>query len=153
LNGYWFNFDTLERKPMRDVSEFILKQVDDKYTITSPSMLRAIHNSKGFGGGLKPIEEYSWTITTKQNRVPNSGIVAIGNGKYRLLTELECWRLMGFDDEDYYKVASEHPTRKNMTNGTLYKQAGNSIVVQVLEAIFKQIIDMGVIDDGSIKIY
>ncbi|EGQ4064780.1 TPA: hypothetical protein I1489_002580, partial [Staphylococcus pseudintermedius] len=47
----------------------------------------------------------------------------------------------------------EHPTRKNMTNGTLYKQAGNSIVVQVLEAIFKQIIDMGVIDDGSIKIY
>ncbi|EIQ0328955.1 DNA cytosine methyltransferase [Staphylococcus pseudintermedius] len=153
LDGHWFNFDTLERKPMRSVSEFILDHADDKYTITSPSMLRAINKRNGFGGGLKPIKEYSWTITTKQNRVPNSGIVPIGNGKYRLLTELECWRLMGFDDEDYYKVANEHPTRKNATNGTLYKQAGNSIVVQVLEAIFKQIIDMGVINDGSIRIY
>ncbi|EGQ1714664.1 DNA cytosine methyltransferase [Staphylococcus pseudintermedius] len=153
LDGHWFNFDALEHRPTRNVSEFILKQVDDKYTITSPSMLRAINNRSGFGGGLKPIEKYSWTITTKQNRVPNSGIVPLGNGKYRLLTELECWRLMGFDDEDYYKVASEHPTRKNATNGTLYKQAGNSIVVQVLEAIFKQIIDMGVINDESIKIY
>ncbi|EGQ4404679.1 DNA (cytosine-5-)-methyltransferase [Staphylococcus pseudintermedius] len=153
LDGYWFNFDTLERKPMCNISEFVLKQVDDKYTITSPSMLRAINKRNGFGGGLKPIEEFSWTITTKQNRVPNSGIVPIGNGKYRLLTELECWRLMGFDDEDYYKVANEHPTRKNMTNGTLYKQAGNSIVVQVLEAIFKQIIDMRVINDESLRIY
>ena len=48
---------------------------------------------------------------------------------------------MGFDDEDYHKVASEHTTRPKFTNGTLYKQAGNSIVVQVLEAIFKQVID------------
>ncbi|MCP6640029.1 DNA cytosine methyltransferase, partial [Klebsiella pneumoniae] len=122
--------------------DYLLDQVDDKYTINSPSMLKAINKRKGFGGGLKPIEEFSWTITTKQNRVPNSGIVELGNGKYRLLTELECWRLMGFDDEDYYKVASEHPTRANCTNGTLYKQAGNSIVVQVLEAIFEQVLQV-----------
>lgn len=127
---------------MKDVQDYLLDQVDDKYTINSPSMLKAINKHNGFGGGLKPIEDYSWTITTKQNRVPNSGIVELGNGKYRLLTELECWRLMGFDDEDYYKVASEHPTRGNYTNGTLYKQAGNSIVVQVLEAIFEQVLQV-----------
>ncbi|WP_369041143.1 DNA cytosine methyltransferase [Staphylococcus chromogenes] len=140
LNGHWFNFNNLQYKPMRDVKEFLLDKADDKYTIKTPSMLKMINKRGGFGGGLKPITEYSWTITTKQNRCPNSGIVPIGNGQYRLLTELECWRLMGFDDEDYYKVLNEHPTRKNMTNGTLYKQAGNSIVVQVLEEIFIEVL-------------
>lgn len=140
LNGNTFDFDTLENKPMDNIETYLLDDVDEKYTIKSPSMLRAINKRNNFGGGLKPIEEYSWTITTKQNRCPNSGIIPIGNGQYRLLTELECWRLMGFDDEDYYKVANEHITRKNTTNGTLYKQAGNSIVVQVLETIFKQVI-------------
>ncbi|MFV9420977.1 DNA cytosine methyltransferase [Staphylococcus sp. Ze7] len=140
LNGNTFDFDTLENKPMDNIETYLLDDVDEKYTIKSPSMLRAINKRNNFGGGLKPIEEYSWTITTKQNRCPNSGIIPIGNGQYRLLTELECWRLMGFDDEDYYKVANEHITRKDTTNGTLYKQAGNSIVVQVLEAIFKQVI-------------
>ncbi|MBF7023725.1 DNA cytosine methyltransferase [Staphylococcus kloosii] len=141
LNGIHFNFETLERKPMANINDYLQSNVDDKYTIKSPSMLKAINKRGGFGGGLKPIEDYSWTITTKQNRCPNSGIVPIGNGEYRLLTELECWRLMGFDDEDYFKVANEHLTRPKFTNGTLYKQAGNSIVVQVLEAIFKQVIE------------
>lgn len=49
----------------------------------------------------------------------------------RKLTPLECWRLMGFDDEDFYK-AKAVPT----SDTQLYKQAGNSIVVKVLEKIF-----------------
>ena len=52
--------------------------------------------------------------------------------RIRKLTPLECWRLMGFTDEDYYKAAEVS------SNTQLYKQAGNSIVVNVLEAIFKQ---------------
>ena len=51
----------------------------------------------------------------------------------RKLTPKECWRLMGFDDEDFYKAAGV-PT----SNTQLYKQAGNSIVVNVLEAVFKE---------------
>lgn len=54
--------------------------------------------------------------------------------RIRKLTPLECWRLMGFDDQDYYKAAEFN------SNTQLYKQAGNSIVVNVLEAIFKQMI-------------
>lgn len=54
--------------------------------------------------------------------------------RIRKLTPLECWRLMGFDDEDFYK-AKNIPT----SNTQLYKQAGNSIVVNVLEVIFKQL--------------
>ena len=51
----------------------------------------------------------------------------------RKITPLESWRLMGFDDEDFNKAAL------HLSNSALYKQAGNSIVVQVLEAIFKNI--------------
>lgn len=53
------------------------------------------------------------------------------NLRIRKLTPKECWRLMGFDDEDFEKAA------KVNSNTQLYKQAGNSIVVNVLEAIFK----------------
>ena len=54
--------------------------------------------------------------------------------RIRKLTPKECWRLMGFEDEDYEKAAQVN------SNTQLYKQAGNSIVVNVLEAIFKQLL-------------
>lgn len=57
----------------------------------------------------------------------------IQNDKMRMLTPLECWRLMGFKDEQFYKAA------KVCSNSQLYKQAGNSIVVNVLEEIFKNL--------------
>ena len=63
----------------------------------------------------------------------------IGKGQYRYLTELECWRLMGFDDKDFEKVAKQHKLNKEKMNGALYKQAGNSICVPILEAIFKEL--------------
>ena len=49
-------------------------------------------------------------------------------------TPLECWRLMGFDDEDFYKAQ-----QSGVSDTQLYKQAGNSIVVNVLEKIFKNL--------------
>lgn len=49
--------------------------------------------------------------------------------RIRKLTPRECWRLMGFSDDDFSKV-------EGISNTQLYKMAGNSIVVQVLEAIF-----------------
>jgi DNA (cytosine-5)-methyltransferase 1 len=54
--------------------------------------------------------------------------------RIRKLTPLECWRLMGFTDEDFHKAETVN------SNTQLYKQAGNSIVVDVLEAIFRQMI-------------
>ena len=55
--------------------------------------------------------------------------------RIRKLTPKECWRLMGFTDEDV-----DNAVAVGISNAQLYKQAGNSIVVQVLEAIFKQMI-------------
>lgn len=54
--------------------------------------------------------------------------------RIRKLTPKECWRLMGFSDEDFEKAAAVN------SNTQLYAQAGNSIVVNVLEAIFKNMI-------------
>ena len=56
------------------------------------------------------------------------------NLRIRKLTPLECWRLMGFDDSDFEKA------QKVNSDTQLYKQAGNSIVVNVLEAIFKNLL-------------
>lgn len=52
--------------------------------------------------------------------------------RIRKLTPRECFRLMGFTDADFDKI-------KGISNTQLYKMAGNSIVVNVLEAIFKQL--------------
>ena len=54
--------------------------------------------------------------------------------KIRKLTPKECWRLMGFDDADFDKAA------RHNSNAQLYKQAGNSIVVDVLAHIFTQML-------------
>ncbi|MBR4396225.1 MAG: DNA cytosine methyltransferase [Methanobrevibacter sp.] len=50
----------------------------------------------------------------------------------RKLTERECWRLMGFTDKDFNKAAGQNSATQ------LYRQSGNSIVRQVLMAIFLQ---------------
>nr|DAE93525.1 MAG TPA: C-5 cytosine-specific DNA methylase [Caudoviricetes sp.] len=55
------------------------------------------------------------------------------------MTERECWRLQGFDDEDFNAALAVHPPNGRM-NRTLYKQAGNSMPVNVLEALFEVII-------------
>lgn len=70
-----------------------------------------------------------------QTLMANDNMGVIENLKIRKLTPKECWRLMGFSDEDFEK-AKNIPT----SNTQLYKQAGNSIVVNVLEKIFRNLL-------------
>ncbi|MEG0577007.1 MAG: DNA cytosine methyltransferase [Bacilli bacterium] len=60
-------------------------------------------------------------------------LINVNSIKIRKLTPRECWRLMGFTDKNFEKVALIN------SNAQLYKQAGNSIVVNVLEAIFRNL--------------
>ena len=70
----------------------------------------------------------------------NTGNVLIKNAtqtsdlRIRKLTPKECFRLMGVKDEDFEKCA------KNQSDSSLYHLAGDSIVVNVLEAIFKELL-------------
>ena len=85
-------------------------------------------NKKVIKDGVSP------TITTRPEGF-KTAILPIHNHRIRKLTPRECWRLMGFSDEDFDKAKSA-----GISNCQLYKQAGNSIVVPVLEAIFKKMI-------------
>ena len=80
--------------------------------------------------------------TTRRGRVGNKitntltcsyNQAVVNEYRIRKLTPLECYRLMGFDDEDFYKASALN------SNSQLYKQAGNSICVNVLEEIFKNL--------------
>ena len=64
----------------------------------------------------------------------------MNNLRIRKLTPKECWRLMGFDDSDFEKASQVN------SNTQLYKQAGNSIVVNVLEAILTNLLLNPIID-------
>ncbi len=95
--------------------------------------------------------EFIKTITTKQDRNPNSGVIEYNNcvqGKanYRYLTSRECFLAMGFDEADYDALIDNNILLANnrpiFSDGKLIKMAGNSIVVNVLEAIFIQICDI-----------
>ena len=86
-----------------------------------------IQKSHGFNQGSKKAMCPSVTASSFEN---NNFLES--DQRIRKLTPLECWRLMGFSDDDFFRAA------KVNSNSQLYKQAGNSIVKQVLMAIFKQ---------------
>lgn len=106
-------------------------------------------NSKIFDEN-KIAKEIVQTITTKQDRHPNSGNLKVDfnndKSKYRFLTPRECFLLMGFEEKDFENlIHNNFETRNNslfFSRDRLYKLAGNSIVVNVLESIFNQVIDL-----------
>lgn len=92
-------------------------------TLGSPTRQRLEVNTKGVSNTITTVQKDNYCIL---NHDPNFRI--------RKLTPKECWRLMGFKDSDFEKA------EKVNSNTQLYKQAGNSIVVNVLESILKNLI-------------
>lgn len=95
-------------------------------------------------------KQFARTITTKQDRHPNSGIIEYRdivltdtNKKYRNLTPRECFLLMGFKESQFDLLIENNAdmglNRKVLSHSKFIQLAGNSIVVQVLEQIFQQI--------------
>lgn len=80
------------------------------------------------------LETNSQGICNTLTSVQKDNLVMEYQYKIRKLTPLECWHLMGFLDEDFYKAEAIN------SNSQLYKQAGNSIVKNVLMAILGQMI-------------
>lgn len=86
---------------------------------------------KGFGN-----QEMNAVIEAKPQKISSlyeKSQNEINDLKIRKLTPRECFRLMGVKDEDFEKV------RKNQSDSSLYHLAGDSIVVNVLMAIFKEL--------------
>lgn len=138
LKGEKFNFDDLIRTPMQDIRDFLEDNdsVPEVYDVTQPSVRNVIGQT-----GIKRatvIKDYAFTITTRQGRTP-AQVIDCGGGRFRYLTELECWRLQGYTDEDFERAKAVHK-RAGRYYTALYKQAGNSIAVPIFESIFRKII-------------
>lgn len=138
LKGEKFNFDDLIRTPMQDIRDFLEDNdsVPEVYDVTQPSVRNVIGQT-----GIKRatvIKDYAFTITTRQDRTP-AQVIDCGGGRFRYLTELECWRLQGYTDEDFERAKAVHK-RAGRYYTALYKQAGNSIAVPIFESIFRKII-------------
>lgn len=108
------------------LKDMLEDEVDDYYYNVCPSMIKALKEGK-----VKDVTnvDYCNTLTTKQARWNNAGMINDNKG-LRYLSGKETWMLMGFSDIDYNKASTKCSLLQ------LYKQAGNSIVVNVLVQIF-----------------
>jgi DNA (cytosine-5)-methyltransferase 1 len=148
-------FEFPEKKELKlKLKDMLEDKVDEKYYLTE-SNIKTINRNFGSKGKILNLDEFSliekMTYPSRINQKINETICptltsAMGTGggnvpvinqkndRLRKLTSKECWRLMGFDDEDFEKA------QKVNSNTQLYKQAGNSIVVNVLENILKKLL-------------
>jgi DNA (cytosine-5)-methyltransferase 1 len=135
---------TLQRKDMLET------EVDEKYCLSEKLIKTFLTNShpkydrqQRFIKNIFKKTEVANTITTRAGDRPTDNFVVLGGGHtprlvndlwIRKLTPKECWRLMGFDDEIFERV------EKSQSKSSLYHLAGDSIVVNVLENIFRQFV-------------
>ena len=126
------------------LKDFLEPHVDEKYNLSDKMYTYFTENSKrqeekGNGFRFSPTNgnTIAKTITTRAgSRMDDNFIYVDKSLKIRKLTPKECYRLMGFSDEEFDR-AENVPT----SNTQLYKQAGNSIVVDVLEELFCMMFD------------
>jgi DNA (cytosine-5)-methyltransferase 1 len=99
-----------------------------------------IGDTQGFDG-VRFYNDYSPAL-----RASRSGLKTVDHAlKIRKLTPKECFRLMGFDDADFEKAEAVN------SNSQLYKQAGNSIVVHVVQGIIQGLFDCGALEAEGVK--
>ena len=120
--------DTNSKKVANCLTASYAKQSSDcEYIISHSLYPRSSSTGKGGSGHLSKSDGTSYCVDTGCSQ----GVEY--KKKIRRLTPLECWRLQGFTDEQFYKA------QKVNSDTQLYKQAGNSITVNVLVELFKKI--------------
>lgn len=135
--GNGFRFSPIEIKNTNVAKRITTRaggRMDDNYIKDIPKVIGGIGDKKSNGG----------TQWYQQDRIYDDNIAISvttafnpyykDNLRIRKLTPKECFRLMGVKDEDFDKVA------QNQSNASLYHLAGDSIVVNVLMAIFKEML-------------
>lgn len=144
LGNYSYTFPNpipLEKR-LWDVLE---SEVDERYYL-SDKAIAYLFDDKDRGGMVRAKRVklknkdsiLADTVTTMQHGYsPFDNFIIHSNGfnkRIRKFTPFECWRLMDFTDEDFYKAQAVN------SNTQLYKQAGNGIVRAVLMAVFKEML-------------
>ena len=120
---------------MNNLKTKLCNYLIDNNLVEESDVIRHSYSTNRMNNFKKQNSRNNKVAPTLDTRCDCLGVTVRGvdreNLRIRKLTPKECWRLMGFDDEDFEKAKSN-----NISNSQLYKQAGNSIVVNVLEKIF-----------------
>ena len=112
-DGIGYTLTATEYKdPLKIAEPVIIGSMQAHAAVKTDGICPTLTEAMGMGGGQVPVHTYGVRI--------------------RKLTPRECWRLMGFLDEEFDRV-------HGISNSQLYKQAGNSIVVNVLSALLSQL--------------
>ena len=110
------------KEPIKILQPVVIGSTQQHAAVKNDGICTCLTAAMGAGGGQIPM------IT--DNQIDCCGY------RIRKLTPLECFRLMGFSDEEFNRI-------KGVSNTQLYKMAGNSIVVNVLEGIFNNLFGGG----------
>ena len=125
---------TPDREKKRQNGRRIKNDGEPSFTITSADR-QGVAIEK-----VQPKEEFGRlgkqaTVTTRPEGLKTAILPVTDNLRIRKLTPLECWRLQGFTDEQFYKAKDA-----GVSNSQLYKQAGNSVTVPVIKAIAERMV-------------
>lgn len=133
--------DGLEKT--KKVGDILEKNVDDKYTISDRlwqghQRRKSEHTKKGNGFGYSLFShnsEYTNTISARYYKDGSEILIEQKGKNPRKITPVEAARLQGFPDEIVYKAR-----KKGVSDVQLYKQFGNSVAINVIRKIAKNII-------------
>lgn len=135
--------DTVEAKLylQKELTDWFFKN-HSKQHFTKTNKLLTIGSLQAYGSPFKhryasAIYHKNGIAPTIMTRADNPTIKVLRKGKIRGLSQLECWRCMGFDDSDF-----ENANKVTALKTQLYKQAGNSISVRTLEALITAILEV-----------
>jgi len=130
----WHGDFIYEQKSQQEFNEFVfdIKEVEEKYYLSEKVKTYVLAGgTKNFKTSTKTDLEVARPLLQSMHKMHRAGVdnyVTHNKGRIRKLTPTECLRLMGFGD-GFKQVVSDTQ---------MYRQAGNSIVVDVLIAILKQ---------------
>lgn len=130
----WHGDFIFEEKKILEHDEFVfsIKEVDEKYYLSDKVKNYVLSSgTKTFKTSVKTDLEVARPLLQTMHKMHRAGVdnYVTHTGRIRKLTPRECLRLMGFDDD--FKIV--------VSDLQMYRQAGNSIVVNVLCEILKQI--------------
>lgn len=126
--------DNLKEYTLNEIRNIVISSIKNSH-------LKAICEKTKFGEKILNIDGYNQVVyedvcqTIRANFNSNNENWLYDLSGIRKYTPKECWRLMGFEDKDI-----DNAIAIGMSNAQLYKQAGNSICVNVLMAIFKEML-------------
>ena len=108
------------------------------YGFTGGNFAGNVYSTKGIAPALKTMQggnRQPLIVVKSKKQIPIDGtmVLEVPDERIRKLTPKETWRLMGFPDEAFKKAEAVN------SNSQLYKEAGNSIVVDCLVHILKNL--------------